>query len=63
VSAPDIEYVLGTGHSVPSRDRYDEGYANWSYCFEGKTIDDEKLRVVVAFDEWMLIVTVVKLRT
>jgi hypothetical protein len=61
VSAPDIEYALERGHPVPRRDRYDEGPAAWSYCFEGPTVDGEPLRVVVAFEDWMLVVTVVRL--
>jgi hypothetical protein len=61
VSAPDIEHALEQGHPVPRRDRYDEGPAAWSYCFEGPTVDSERLRVVVSFDGWMLVVTVVRL--
>ena len=60
-SAPDIENALERGHPVPRRDRYDEGVADWSYCFEGPTVDGDPLRVVVAFDGWMLVVTVVRL--
>lgn len=61
VSAPDIEFVLETGHHVPRRDRYDEPWGEWSYCFEGRAVDGFRLRVVVAFDGWMLVVTVVRL--
>lgn len=61
VPLPDLEYLLETGHHAPRRDRYDESHASWTYCFEGKTIDDTILRVIVAFDGQLLIVTVVKL--
>lgn len=61
VSAPDIEDVLLHGHRVPRRDRYDEPYESWSYCYEGATVDDAVVRVVIAFDKRMLIVTVVRL--
>jgi Domain of unknown function (DUF4258) len=61
VSAADIECAMSSGHSVPSRDRYDTLTNDWSYCFEGYTIDEERLRVVVAFESWMLVVTVVRL--
>lgn len=61
VSAPDIESALETGRYVPRRDRYDEPSGAWSYCFEGPTVDGERLRVVVAFEDWMLVVTVVRL--
>jgi len=61
VSAPDIECALENGHPVPRRDRFDPIVEDWSYCFEGRTVDEDALRVVVAFDGWMLVVTVVRL--
>lgn len=61
VAAPDIENALEKGHGVPRRDRYEEGFSAWSYCFEGPTVDGDALRVVVAFEGWMLVVTVVRL--
>lgn len=61
VSAPDIANALERGHPVPRRDRDDEGPASWSYCFEGPTVEEEPLRIVVAFEAWMLVVTVVRL--
>ena len=61
VSAPDIEYALEKGHPVPRRDRFDASVGDWSYCFEGRSVDQELLRVVVAFDGWMLLVTVIRL--
>ena len=60
VAAADIEHVLEAGHRVRVRDRFDEAHAAWSYCYEGKSIDGDDLRVVVAFEDWMLVVTVVR---
>ena len=61
VAAADIEHVLEAGHRVRVRDRFEEPYAAWSYCYEGDAIDGDDLRVVVAFEDWMLVVTVVRL--
>ena len=61
VAAADIENALERGRRVARRDRYDERFEAWSYCFEGPTVDGEALRVIVAFEEWMLVVTVVRL--
>jgi hypothetical protein len=61
VAAADIECALENGHPVPRRDRYDNLVEDWSYCFEGWTVDEDALRVVVAFEDWMLVVTVVRL--
>lgn len=61
VLAPHIENVLICGRAVPGRDRYDADLNSWSYCFEGAGDDIGPLRVVVAFEDLMLIVTVVRL--
>jgi hypothetical protein len=61
VSAPDIEEALTRGRHVPRRDRYDDLYRSWSYGFEGPSIDEVPLRVIVAFEDQMLVVTVVRL--
>lgn len=61
VPLPDIEHVFAVGHPVAQRDRCDEPNADWSYCFERTTVDNKKLRIVVAFAGRMLIVTVVRL--
>ncbi len=61
VAAPDIETALCQGHTVPSRDRYDLAHTDWSYCFEGPSVDGDPLRIVVAIAGWMLVVTVIRL--
>lgn len=61
VSAADIECALENGHPMPRRDRFDALAGDWSYCFEGRSVDEDRLRVVVAFDGWMVVVTVVRL--
>jgi len=61
VSIADIESALENGRHVPRRDRFDERCGSWSYCFEGRSVDDDRLRVVIAFEDWMLVVTVVLL--
>lgn len=61
VAAADLENALETGHRVPARDRFDEPNASWSFCFEGKSVDGDALRVIVALEDRLLIVTVVRL--
>lgn len=61
VAAPDIEEALSKGRHTPRRDRFDEDHRSWSYCFEGRSVDEVPLRVIVAFEGKMLVVTVVRL--
>ena len=42
----------------PARDRWDPSLEQWSYVFQGKGTDGRKLRVVIAIDEGVLVVTV-----
>ena len=59
VSAMDIEFVLAHGHRAKARDRFAPSLRRWSYGFEGRTIDGNQLRVIVAILERLGIVTVV----
>ena len=56
-----VESALERGRHVPSRDRYEPRDGGWSYCIEGRSPNDDALRVIVAFQGWMMIVTVVRL--
>lgn len=45
-----------------ARDYYQEGYTDWNYHILGKTINHEKIRIVLSFDSnLMLIITVINL--
>ena len=55
----DIEVVLKKGKRIKSRDRFDPFYHTWSYVFEGKTIEERDLRVVIIINDKLQIVTVV----
>ena len=39
-----------TGRREPMRDRFDSDYADWSYSFRGRTIDQRDIRVIVAIE-------------
>jgi hypothetical protein len=45
------------------KDIYTEGYLDWNYCIEGQDLDDEnKIRIIVSFDESnLLVITVIRL--
>lgn len=53
----EIEEALRDGHWDKSNDRFDD-LEGWSYAVKGKTHGGRRLRVVIAFEESMLIVTV-----
>ena len=45
-----------------SKDKHEEGRHDWNYCIEGASLDGEKIRVIVSFDEDLMpIITVVRL--
>ena len=45
-----------------AKDYYQEGFADWNYHLTGKTLDNEKVRIVLSFDSnLMLIITVINL--
>ncbi len=56
-----VAWALETGRHVPSRDRYETRHGAWNYCIEGPSPDGAALRVIVTFQDWMMVVTVVRL--
>jgi len=45
-----------------SKDVYIPGYQDWNYCIEGKDIDGQKIRIIISFnDELMLVITVIRI--
>lgn len=61
VDLPEVVYVLRHGWHERRKDKYDEAYQAWNYAIRGKTVDERRLRIVVTFEENMLLVTVIDL--
>jgi hypothetical protein len=62
ISRPDIEYVLSHGWHEKRKDIFEEAHQAWNYAVRGKTVGDEsELRIIVSFDDDMLIITVIDL--
>lgn len=59
ITAPELEYVLSHGFHNPKKDERSD--KDWKYAIEGKTIDLKRLRIIVLFENDMLIVTVIDL--
>lgn len=57
----DVVYVLKTGKHDHSKTGLDTRSQIWKYAIEGKVEDTRKIRVIVAFVEEMLIITVMEL--
>lgn len=61
IPIPDILHVLQTGFHEKIKDQWDETYKAWNYSIRGKTIDGEDLRIIVSFDEYLQIITVIRI--
>jgi len=59
ITEEDALYVIENGWRVPNKDDFCEANKGWKYAFEGDTLQDERLRVIAAFDEDMLIIITV----
>ena len=43
------------------KDKYEQGKKDWNYCIEGFDIDGKKIRIIVSFnEELLLIITVIR---
>lgn len=58
----DVEYVLKHGYHEKRKTCFDELFKTWKYSIRGKCLEDQTLRIIVAFDDkQLLIVTVISL--
>ena len=62
-SVGDIENVISNGYREPRKDEFKSEHQDWNYAVRGKTLDEEKARVCVAFDkrESVIVITVIRL--
>jgi hypothetical protein len=59
IDLEDALYVLKNGRHEKKKTSFDEGSQGWKYAIRGKTLDDDDIRVIIAFDKFgMLIITV-----
>lgn len=59
---PEVEFILRKGYHNQMKDKFNEDYDSWDYAIEGKTIDNRKLRIIIALVEPnILVVTAIKL--
>lgn len=60
VTDVEVEFVLRNGWHEKRKDKFDDAHQAWNYAIRGQTLDaDKDLRVVISFDEDMLIITVI----
>ncbi len=60
ISVQDTRYVLTHGFHEKSKTTFDERNKAWNYAIRGKTLDNKDLRIIVAIDEELIIITVIK---
>lgn len=57
----DALHVLKTGNHDRSKTGFDTRNQTWKYAVEGRTKEARKVRVIIAFVEGILIITVMEL--
>ncbi len=57
-----VLYVLKNGAREEKKDLFDVKTQMWKYAICGKTIDGISLRVIVAFEDEMIIITVIRVK-
>ena len=60
ISLPKALYVLAHGFHEEKMSLFDTTFQTWKYAIRGKTVDGIDLRVVVAFVQEMIIITVMQ---
>lgn len=63
INLPQVLHVLEHGIHEEQKDHFDIGRQAWKYAVRGKTIEGIEIRVIVAFEEEMVIITVMKIKS
>lgn len=59
IDLPDVLYVLKNGYHEKQKTSFDEIFQTWKYAIRGKTLDENDIRIIIAFDDTgMMIITV-----
>ncbi len=61
INLPDVLRVLENGRREREKDSFDIKWQTWKYAIRGKTINGVDLRVIVSFQEEMVIITVIRI--
>lgn len=61
IALEDVRHVLLHGKHEKTKTSFDEKNRTWKYSIRGKTVDGFDTRVIVAFAEEMVIITVIRL--
>ena len=61
ISRMEIVQVLKRGYHEKSKDTFDKAYNGWNYSIRGKTLDGRELRIIIAIENNILIITAIDL--
>lgn len=61
INISDILYVLSHGVHEENKTVFDVIFQTWKYAIRGKTLDSIDIRVIVAFADEMVIITVINI--
>ncbi len=58
---PDIVEVLRNGFHEKDKTLFSNKFQTWNYAIRGKAVDGGDVRVIVAFEKDMIIITAIRL--
>lgn len=62
LTLPNLLFILSTGFHEEEKTLFSNEFQTWKYAIRGKTIDNSgEFRIIVAFEEEMAVLTVIKL--
>jgi hypothetical protein len=62
ITLPDLLFVLSNGFHEQEKTLFDTTFQAWKYAIRGRSIDSSlELRVIVAFEDEMAILTIIRL--
>jgi hypothetical protein len=62
IARPEVRQVLLTGFHEKAKDSYNTLFNSWDYAFRGRTVERRELRVIIAMEDGLVIITVIDIK-
>lgn len=62
INLEDVLYALKTGIREECKDLFDVKRQMWKYAIRGRTIENVNIRIIISFEDEMVIITVMRIK-
>lgn len=62
IARTEVVQVLLSGYHESAKDAFSAAFGSWNYAFHGRTAEQRELRVAIAMEDGLVIITVIDIK-